>query len=80
MIDYYDGGDVNEDFTFSLLDVRPRMTNWCDVRKKNWLDYRVSPEAFIDRSKVRYVTYDMLHIICSIGTDSKHRKWHASTF
>jgi len=51
VIDYYDGGDVNEDFTFSLLDVRPRMTNWCDVRKKNWLDYRVSPEAFIDRSK-----------------------------
>ena len=62
MIDYYDGGDVNlDDFTFSLLDVRPRMTNWCDVRKKNWLDFRVSPEAFIDRSKVRCVVYQLVN-------------------
>ena len=59
MIDYYDGGDVNEDFTFSLLDVRPKMTNWSEIRKTtdfsnwtNWSNFRISTEAVIDRTKV----------------------------
>ena len=59
VIDYYDGGDVNEDFGFSLLDVRPKMTNWSEIRKvtdwahwQNWLQFRVNSEAVLDRAKV----------------------------
>ena len=62
VIDYYDGGDVNEDFTFSLLDVRPKMTNWCEIRKdtdwsnwQNWLNFRIHTEAVVDRARVRYI-------------------------
>jgi len=58
VIDYYDGGDVNEDFTFSLLDVRPKMTNWCEIRKdtdwsnwQNWANFRIHTEAVIDRAR-----------------------------
>jgi len=58
VIDYYDGGDVNEDFGFSLLDVRPKMTNWSEIRKvtdwahwQNWLQFRVNEEAVRDRAK-----------------------------
>ena len=60
MIDYYDGGDVNEDFTFSHLDVRPKMTNWSEVRKAtdwanwtNWSNLKIHTEAVIDRAKVK---------------------------
>ena len=62
VIDYYDGGDVNEDFTFSLLDVRPKMTNWCEIRKdtdwsnwQNWANFRIHTEAVIDRARVRKI-------------------------
>jgi len=50
---------VNEDFGFSLLDVRPKMTNWSEIRKvtdwahwQNWLQFRVNSEAVLDRAKV----------------------------
>lgn len=60
MIDYYDGGDVGENFEFSLLDVRPKITNWSEIRKvtdwsnlSNFLQFRLSSEAIIDRTKVK---------------------------
>ena len=50
---------MNEDFGFSLLDVRPKMTNWSEIRKvtdwahwQNWLQFRVNTEAVCDRAKV----------------------------
>jgi len=58
VIDYYDGGDVDDDFNFSLLDVRPKMTNWSEVRKStgfdnplNWFNLRLNNEAVLDRAK-----------------------------
>jgi len=58
VIDYYDGGDVGENFEFSLLDVRPKMTNWSEIRKvtdlKNWQNWRhftLHTEAIVDRAK-----------------------------
>ena len=60
MIDYYDGGDVGDNFEFSLLDVRPKITNWSEIRKvtdwsnlSNFLQFRLSSEAIIDRTKVK---------------------------
>lgn len=58
VIDYYDGGDVDDDFNFSLLDVRPKMTNWSEIRKTtgfdnplNWFNLRLNTEAVLDRTK-----------------------------
>lgn len=31
IIDYYDGGKVNEKYTFALLDVRPAMDSWDNI-------------------------------------------------
>ena len=41
------------------MDVRPKMTNWSEIRKvtdwahwQNWLQLRVNTEAVLDRTKV----------------------------
>ena len=67
VIDYYDGGDVGENFEFSLLDVRPKMTNWSEIRKvtdlKNWQNWRhftLHTEAIIDRAKVLFFNSNRL--------------------
>lgn len=43
IIDYYDGGKVNEKYTFALLDVRPAMDSWeniWDRMKVTWWRWR----------------------------------------
>lgn len=47
VIDYYDGGQVNEKYTFALLDVRPAMDSWENVwdrMKVTWMRWRYSSE------------------------------------
>ena len=47
MIDYYDGGAVGEDGTFTLLDVRPAMDsfdNWWDRAKVAYMRWKYSWE------------------------------------
>lgn len=46
VIDYYDGGKVNEKYTFALLDVRPAMDSWeniWDRMKVAWWRWRYQP-------------------------------------
>lgn len=48
VIDYYDGGQVDEKFTFALLDVRPAMDSWeniWDRMKVAWWRWRYRNEA-----------------------------------
>ena len=48
VIDYYDGGQVNEKYTFALLDVRPAMDSWVNVwdrMKVTWWRWRYSKES-----------------------------------
>ena len=48
IIDYYDGGQVNEKYTFALLDVRPAMDSWVNIwdrMKVTWWRWRYSKES-----------------------------------
>ncbi|KZC11411.1 PREDICTED: cytochrome c-type heme lyase [Dufourea novaeangliae] len=48
IIDYYDGGQVNDKYTFALLDVRPAMDSWeniWDRMKVTWWRWRYSNES-----------------------------------
>lgn len=48
VIDYYDGGAVDEKYKFALLDVRPAMDSWeniWDRMKVTWWRWRFSNEA-----------------------------------